>query len=58
MIFERDSIGRVTGYSGLVFVILDQISGKLNFTYIVKEPADGLWGTKVGGEWNGLIRYH
>ena len=36
---------------------MDEISHNLNFTYIVKEPADGLWGVKQqNGKWNGLIR--
>lgn len=56
MQFVRDDKGNVVGTSGLIFTLLNEISKKLNFTYIVKEPADGLWGLKVNGEWNGLIK--
>ena len=33
--------------SGLIFEVMDQISRKLNFSYSVREPADGLWGAQV-----------
>ena len=33
-----------------------QVSYKLNFTYMVRQPADGQWGIKEGGGWNGMIR--
>merc|ERR1712200_388624 len=56
MIFNRDSRGRVDGYSGLIFTLLDEVAKKLNFTYIVKEPRDGKWGDSDSGSWNGLIR--
>ena len=36
--------------------MLDQISHKLNFSYSVREPADGLWGAQEGGTWNGMIK--
>ena len=42
-------------YSGLIFAMMDYIGIKLNFTYQVVEPADGLWGTRDGAEWNGMI---
>jgi len=56
MQFQRDNKGNVVGYSGLIFTLLDEIAKKLNFTYVVKVPSDGLWGLKKGGEWNGLIK--
>jgi len=56
MKFVRDEKGNIVKYSGLIFALLDEISYKLNFTYVVKVPADGLWGLKVNGQWNGLIR--
>merc|ERR1719291_480962 len=47
-----DRVGR----SGLIFEILDQISYKLNFTYVITEPADGAWGVRTaGGDWSGMI---
>eukprot|EP00092_Neocalanus_flemingeri_P000465 GFUD01000495.1.p1 GENE.GFUD01000495.1~~GFUD01000495.1.p1 ORF type:complete len:837 (+),score=225.49 GFUD01000495.1:88-2598(+) len=56
MKFIRDEKGNVVKYSGLIFTLLDEISKKLNFTYIVKEPKDGLWGLKVNDKWNGMIK--
>ena len=55
MTYTRDKMGNIK-YSGLIFALLDAIAVKLNFTYEVREPADGLWGTKVGGEWSGMMR--
>ena len=56
MIFNRNNRGQVVKYSGLIFALLDEIAKKLNFTYVVKEPSDGLWGDRKRGEWNGLIK--
>ena len=42
----KDRKGEIVGVSGLVFEVLDQISYRLNFSYIVREPADGKWGVK------------
>ena len=42
MQFIRDKQGKVVKYSGLIFTLLDEISYKLNFTYVVKVPEDGL----------------
>ena len=39
-----------------MFEILDQISYKLNFSYIVREPGDGQWGIRSGNSWSGMIR--
>jgi hypothetical protein len=33
------------------------VSHKLNFTFVVREPADGQWGVIKAGVWNGLIRW-
>ena len=55
MTYVRDSKGNVK-YSGLIFAMLDYIGQRLNFTYQVLEPADGLWGTYENGEWNGMIK--
>ena len=55
MTYVQDSKGNVK-YSGLIFALLDMIGTRLNFTYIVKEPADGLWGTNADGEWNGMVK--
>lgn len=35
--------------------MLNEISYKLNFTYVVKEPSDGKWGDLKNGKWNGMI---
>lgn len=56
MKFIRDDDGNVVKYSGLIFQLLDEVSYKLNFTYMVRQPADGQWGIKEGGGWNGMIR--
>ena len=56
MEFVRDSRGKVVGYTGLIFALVDEVGKKLNFTYVVQPPADGLWGAKEGGQWNGMIR--
>jgi hypothetical protein len=37
----------VTNYSGLIFALLNEVARKLNFTYIVVEPPDGLWGIQA-----------
>ena len=55
MTYVHDTKGKVK-YSGLIFALLDMIGTRLNFTYIVKEPADGLWGTNEDGEWNGMVK--
>lgn len=52
----KDNQGKIIGSSGLIFEVLDQISHKLNFSYSIREPADGLWGAQEGGAWNGMIR--
>ena len=41
---KKNSNGKIIESSGLVFEVLDQISHKLNFSYSVREPADGKWG--------------
>jgi len=56
MIFQRNERGDVVRYTGLIFALLDLIGQKLNFTYVVVEPADGKWGDQQGGSWNGMIR--
>ena len=54
----KDDSGKIIGKSGLIFEVLNQISHKLNFSYSVREPADGKWGVRSGaGEWNGMIRH-
>ena len=66
MQFERDRQGRVVGYSGLIFELLDQVlhsccglhsepcplqvGRRLNFTYVVQQPPDRLWGDIRGGQ--------
>ena len=39
--------GNVVGYSGLIFALLNEVSRKLNFTYMVIEPPDKKWGIKA-----------
>lgn len=56
MQFVRDDKGNVVGYTGLIFTLLDEIALKLNFTYVVKQPKDGLWGLQKDGQWNGMIK--
>ncbi|XP_068230877.1 ionotropic receptor 93a-like [Palaemon carinicauda] len=56
-IFQKDSSGRVVGYTGLMFEVINQLAAKLNFTYVVRTPPDGQWGIDTGnGNWNGMIR--
>ena len=55
MIYNRDEDGNIE-YSGLIFALLDLMGNRLNFTYVVKEPEDGLWGTFENGHWNGMIK--
>lgn len=55
MTYKRDKMGNIK-YSGLIFAMLDIIAKQLNFTYHVIEPMDGMWGTKDGGEWNGMMK--
>ena len=43
----KDNQGNIVASSGLIFEVMDQISRKLNFSYSVREPADGLWGAQV-----------
>ena len=40
----------------MIFEVLNQISYKLNFSYTIREPSDGLWGSEVNGKWNGMIK--
>ena len=44
---KKDNQGNIVASSGLIFEVMDQISRKLNFSYPVREPADGLWGAQV-----------
>ena len=55
-VLKKDKRGKILETSGLVFEILDQISYKLNFSYIVREPEDGQWGIRNGNSWSGMIR--
>ncbi|XP_047486802.1 LOW QUALITY PROTEIN: ionotropic receptor 93a-like [Penaeus chinensis] len=55
-IFEKDNSGRVVGYSGLMFEVLNELASKLNFTYVVRPPSDGKWGAKENGQWNGMVK--
>ncbi|KAK7084679.1 hypothetical protein SK128_009074 [Halocaridina rubra] len=56
-IFEKDRSGKIIGYSGLMFAVLDELAAKLNFSYVVRTPPDGQWGIDTGnGNWNGMIR--
>ena len=52
----RDRHGKVVDYQGFMFLVLEQISYKLNFTFRVLTPADGQWGDKVNGKWTGMVR--
>ena len=55
--FVRDENGKFLKYSGVIFEVLSQISQKLNFTYSVHEPADGLYGNEQSdGSYNGMIK--
>ncbi|XP_066943243.1 ionotropic receptor 93a-like [Macrobrachium rosenbergii] len=55
-IFVRDSTGSVVGYTGLMFAVLNELGAKLNFSYVVRTPADGQWGVENNGKWNGMIK--
>ncbi|KAF2346982.1 Ionotropic glutamate receptor L-glutamate and glycine-binding domain, partial [Trinorchestia longiramus] len=49
--------GKVVGHSGLMFDILDELSHRLNFTYEVVTPTDGMWGVRdKNGRFNGMMR--
>ena len=53
----RDDNGKFIKYSGVIFELLNQISHKLNFTYSVHEPPDGLYGNEQSdGSYNGMIK--
>ncbi len=39
--------GEVTNTSGIVFLLLQEMAEKLNFTYVVVQPKDGEFGVKV-----------
>ena len=54
--FVRDKQGKVVDYQGFMFLVLEQISYKLNFTFRVSTPEDGEWGDNVNGKWTGMIR--
>jgi len=54
-VLKKDRKGKIIGTSGIIFEILDQISYQMNFSYIVREPADGQWGIQTGGQWSGMI---
>ncbi|XP_037067958.1 ionotropic receptor 93a-like [Pollicipes pollicipes] len=55
-IYERDSRGFVYKYTGVVFELVNELASKLNFSYVVRAPRDGLWGEEVSpGRWNGMI---
>ncbi len=47
--------GDVVESTGLIFAMLDELAGKLNFSYVVVPPEDGAFGIKVDGKWNGMI---
>ena len=53
-IMRSDSGSRVT-YSGVYMELLQYIAERMNFTYSLREPADGQWGNKVNGTWTGLV---
>ncbi|CAL4102797.1 unnamed protein product, partial [Meganyctiphanes norvegica] len=56
-IFVKDKFGRVVGYQGLKFEVLNELAAKLNFTYVVRPPPDGKWGARdENGNWNGMIK--
>ncbi|KAF2354013.1 Ionotropic glutamate receptor L-glutamate and glycine-binding domain [Trinorchestia longiramus] len=49
--------GKVVGHSGLMFDILDELSHRLNFTYEVVTPTDGMWGVRDrNGRFNGMMQ--
>ncbi len=44
------------GYSGYTLDVLERISRRLNFTYEIREPEDGQYGTQQDGRnWSGMI---
>nr|AGJ51190.1 olfactory ionotropic receptor IR93a [Panulirus argus] len=56
-VFEEDDDGRVVGYKGLMFEVLNELASKLNFSYVVRPPADGQWGVMdSSGNWNGMVK--
>ena len=45
-----------TIYRGMCIEIMEAMSYKMNFTYDVIFPPDGMWGSLVDGVWNGFPR--
>lgn len=43
-------------YEGYCIDLLEKISSHCGFNYTIKLVEDGLYGTKVNGKWNGLVK--
>ncbi|XP_069170054.1 ionotropic receptor 93a isoform X2 [Procambarus clarkii] len=56
-VFVKDRSGQVAHYEGLIFEVLNQLASKLNFSYVVRVPADNQWGVAdKNGNWNGMVK--
>ncbi len=51
----RSYPGSNATYSGVYMEFLQYIAEEMDFTYTLREPADGQWGSKVNGTWTGLV---
>ncbi len=51
----RSDPGSKVTYSGVYMELLQYTAEVMNFTYTLREPADGQWGNKVNGTWAGLV---
>ena len=43
-------------YEGYCIDLLKKIANIVGFNYTIKLVEDGLYGTKVNGKWNGLVK--
>lgn len=53
----KDAKGNVIPgkYQGFCVDLIDEIAKDVNFTFIIREVADGNYGGLVNGSWNGMI---
>ncbi len=46
----------ITNTSGLVFMMMDELAEKLNFSYVVVPPKDGVFGVRTSSGWTGMMK--
>ncbi|XP_046558078.1 glutamate receptor ionotropic, kainate glr-3-like [Haliotis rubra] len=52
---EMDVVDNRISISGPIADILQILAKTLNFSYIIRPPADKQWGLEVDGVWNGMV---